>query len=197
MKKIISIAMCVFLLAVSFAGCSAPNADMTEENITKTVETVESALQNFDTKKLSKYVNSSTLSVIITYAEKHDQFIELGKAIFENLTIEITDIDLENNTVTLSVTNKDLALAANNFAKELKEQFSSFQLLANLNNDDFLDSKLQWLCNEIDHCEMLPQAYELTLTVESNGKNLVLSFDEGAENAVSGGALTAIKSIYK
>ncbi len=197
MKKILSITICIIMIAISFAGCSSPNAEMTEENITKTVETVETALKEFDTDKLGKYVDSPTLTTIITYSKGHEQFTKLGQAIFENLTIEITNIDIENSTVTISVSNKDLSYTANNFAKELKEQFSSFQLLANLNNDDFLDSKLQWLCNEIERAEMLPNAYEITLSIEQRDKNLVLSFDDGAEDAVSGGALTGIKKIYK
>jgi hypothetical protein len=43
---------------------------------------------------------------------------------------------------------------------------------------------------------MLPDAVEVTLDIEQGKKNLVLSFDTDAEDAVSGGALTSIKSIY-
>lgn len=36
----------------------------------------------------------------------------------------------------------------------------------------------------------------VTLKVVTGKKNLVLSFDEDAENAVSGGALASIKNLY-
>lgn len=196
MKKILCIIMCAVLICVSFCACSGPNADLTEENITETVEVVETALKDFDTEKLDKYVDSSTLKIISSYAEKHDQFKELGKAIFSNLEFDIIDIDTENLTVTISVINKDLYAAAISFASELKEQYSAFQLLNKLNDDSFLDAKLKALCNDIDECELLPDAAEMTLTIRQEKKNLVLSFDDNAENIVSGGALNAIKGIY-
>ena len=40
------------------------------------------------------------------------------------------------------------------------------------------------------------EGVDITLNIEQGSKNLKLSFDENAENAVSGGALTAIKSIF-
>ncbi len=196
-KKFLSIILCVCFVALSFVGCSGPNADMTEENITATVETVETALKEFNTKKLKKYVNSSTLSAIITYADKYEQIADLGRAIFENLSIEITSIDIEEETVTIQVMNKDLYNTANSFASELKENYSSFQLLTKLGNEDFLNTQLNMLCNEISQDEMVSYPYEVTLEIEKNNKNLVLSFDELSEDAVSGGALSAIKSIYE
>lgn len=196
MKKIISIAMCVLLITLSFCGCSGPNADMTEENITETVEVVETALKEFNTKDLEKYVDSSTLSVIMGYADKHQQFADLGKAIFENLDIKIKSIDTENGTVTVDITNKELYVVANNFASDLKSQYSTFQLLSKLNDSDFLDRKLATLCEEIDNSIIAQTPTEATLTIEKGKRNLVLVFDEEAENAVSGGALTGIKSIY-
>ena len=41
---------------------------------------------------------------------------------------------------------------------------------------------------------MMSEAREITLSVKKGEENLVLVFDEEAENAVSGGALGAIKS---
>lgn len=196
MKKAISLILCVIILCLGMTACSGPNADMTEENITKTVETVQTALNEFDIDSLNKYVDSSTLSIILGYAEKHEQFVDLGKAIFENLEMQITSIDIENKTVTVSVSNKDLSAAASEFAHGLKSQYSTFQLLTKLSDDTFLDTKLSELCEKIDAASMFPDAIELTLNIEQDKKNLVLSFDDNAENIVSGGALSAIKNIY-
>lgn len=196
MKKIISIALCLAISCFCFSGCTGPNADMTEENITATVETAITALKEFDTEKLNKYVDSATLSTIIGYAEKKQQFIDLGKALFENLTYEIKSIDIESGTVTLSVKNKDLETVAGDFATNLKENYTTIQLLSKLSNDSFLDRKLGQLCNEIDSAEMAASAVEITLSIEPSGKNLVLVFNEFAEDQVSGGALSAIKEIY-
>lgn len=196
MKKLLSFIMCAVIIAVSFCACSGPNADMTEENITETVTVVETALKEFNTEDLEKYVDSSTLSIIMGYAKEHQQFIDLGKAIFENLDIEIKSIDTENSTVTVSVTNKDLYQAAGDFASQLKADYSTLQLLNKLNDNDFLNRKLTSLCEDIDNCEMMPEPTEVTLSIEAGKKNLVLIFDDEAENAVSGGALTGIKSIY-
>jgi hypothetical protein len=169
---------------------------MTEENVTKTVNQVTTALQEFDSKKLDKYVDSSTLSVIMKYAESHDQFAELGKAIFRNLEVEITDIDLENATVTLSVKNKDLYSVASNFAQNLKNNYSTLSLLNKLNDDNFLDTSLNELCTSIDSAQMSDSASTMTLDIKQGKKNLILSFDSDDESVVSGGALNAIKEIY-
>lgn len=196
MKKLLSLIMCAVIIAVSFCACSGPNADMTEENITETVTVVETALKEFNTEDLEKYVDSSTLSIIMGYAKEHQQFVDLGKAIFENLEIEVNSVDTENSTVTVSVINKDLYNAASDFASELKSNYSTLQLLGKLSDDSFLDVKLASLCESINDCSMMPSAQEVVLTIEQNKSNLVLKFDDAAENAVSGGALTGIKSIY-
>ncbi len=196
MKKTISIFLSALLICLCFAGCSGPNADMTEENVTSTVDAAMTALKEFDTDELEKYVDSSTLSTILSYAKDHQQFVDLGKAIFENLTYEVKSVDLDNSTVTVSINNKDLYDVASDFAQNLKSNYSTIQLLSKLSNDSFLDRKLGILCESIDSAEMLPNSTEITLTIEQDSKNLVLVFDGEAENQVSGGALSAIKEIY-
>ncbi|MGN0533798.1 MAG: hypothetical protein ACI4IK_05490 [Eubacterium sp.] len=196
MKKVISLFLCAILVIGCFAGCSKTSNELTEENVNATVDIVWQALKEFDTETLGKFVESPTLSTIVNYAEGHDQFVDLGKALFENLTVEVKSVDLESKTVTVSVKNKDLYYAANNFANDLKNNYSSFQLLSKLTDDDFLDNKLAALCSEINAAEMQPSAAEINLYISQGKNNLVLKFDSTAENAVSGGALDAIKSIY-
>lgn len=186
----------MILICLSFTACGGPNADLTEENITKTVKVTEKALKEFDVKSLNKYVDSATLSTIVGYSQGHQQFSDLGTKIFENLKVEITEIDIENKTVTLAVINKDLYDVAGNFARELKKNYSTFQLITKLNDDDFLDRKLNALSEKIDEAQMLESSTEIVLSIEQSKNNLVLIFDEGAEDVVSGGALSAIKSIY-
>lgn len=196
MKKIISIFLCIVAICMSLSACSSTNNEMTEENITKTVDRAFDALAKFDTDDLNKYVDSPTLTTIISYAEKHQQFADLGRAIFENLSYEIKSIDTENQTVTISVQNKDLYLVASDFARELKADYTTFQLLAKLSDDSFLDRKLNELCDGIANAKLSGSTTDITLSVEKGKKNLVLVFDNEAENSVSGGALSAIKTIY-
>lgn len=193
MKKTVSLILAVIMIAATFASCTGPNADMTEENITATVDTAFTALVEFDTETLTKYVDSSTLNVIIDYAEDHDQFVQLGKEIFANLTYEIKSIDTENKTVTVSVKNKDLYLTAQAFTVQLTQKYSTLQLLNLLKSDAWLDNNLSELTADIAEAKMLEESTDITLTIDDSGKNLVLGFDENAENGVSGGALAAIK----
>ena len=195
MKKTLSLVLAL-ILCLSFTACSGPNAEMTEENITETVATVETALKEFDTEALDKYVGSATLSVIIKYAEEHEQFSQLGKAIFENLELEVKEIDIDNKTVTVTAKNKDLSEATSEFAEKLQSNYSNFALLKKLNDDAFLDEKLTELQDKINACQMMDSGVDIVLNIEQDSKNLVLSFDENAEDTVSGGALSAIKSIY-
>lgn len=194
MKKTLSILLCLAFMLVSFTACSSNT--MTEKNVTKTVDTAFAALKEFDTDTLQKYVDSSTLNTIVGYAEKHEQLKQLGQAIFENVDYEIKSIDLDKKTVTLTVKNKDLAQGASEFANELKKDYSAFQLLAKLSDDTFLDSRLAQLKEKIADAQMEENGVDITLNIEQGSKNLKLTFDDTAENAVSGGALSSIKAIF-
>lgn len=192
--KILISVILVVVLAFSFSSCA--KTEMTEENITDTVSTVETALKEFDSKTLEKYVSSSTLSYIMKYAENHQQFADLGKAIFKDLEITVTSVDVENGTVTLDVKNKNLKTAASIFALNLKDKYTTMQLLQKLDDEAFLDESLGTLVDSINSTKDTVEA-TVTLKVVQGKRNLVLSFDDDGEDAVSGGALTGIKNIYK
>lgn len=194
MKKGIALFLSIVFIICCFSACAKTSAEMTQENITATADTVFTALKEFNTEDLETYVSSSTLSVIMSYAKQHEQFAELGRAMFANLTYEITAIDTANKTVTLSVSNKDLAQVAGDFASDLMGKYSTFNLLSNLSSDTWLDSNLSILTEDIDAAPMMSQPAEITVTVQQADDNLVFAFDEDAENGVSGGALGAIKS---
>ena len=194
MKKGIALFLSIVLIICCFSACAKTSAEMTQENITATADTVFTALKEFNTEDLETYVSSSTLSVIMSYAKQHEQFAELGRAMFANLTYEITAIDTANKTVTLSVSNKDLAQVAGDFASNLMGKYSTFNLLSNLSSDTWLDSNLSILTEDIDAAPMMSQPAEITVTIQQADDNLVCAFDENAENGVSGGALGAIKS---
>ncbi len=196
MKKFLSVVLCAVMMLMCFTACSSTSNEMTEANITKTVDKAFDALKDFDSDDLKKYVDSPTLTIIMGYAEKHQQFADLGKAIFNNLSYEVTNIDLENKQVTVKISNKDLQEVAGTFADNLKKDYSTFQLLAKLRDDNFLDRKLSELTEDISNAPMLNGEIEITLNVEQGSNNLVLVFGDNAEDAVSGGALSAIKSIY-
>lgn len=195
MKKIISLSLAVIMIAMSFCACSKPNAKMTEGNVKKTVNTAFSALKDFDTDDLKTYVESSTLSLIIVYASQHQQFVDLGQAIFKNLDYEIKEIDLDRKTVVVSVKNKDLSVAAQSFADSLKG-FSPFELLAKLSDNKWLDEKLGELTSAIKSSPDKADYVDITLHIKEAGDHLTLSFTDEAENEVSGGAITAIKSVF-
>ena len=194
MKKGIALFLSIVLIICCFSACAKTSAEMTQENITATADTVFTALKEFNTEDLETYVSSSTLSVIMSYAKQHEQFAELGRAMFANLTYEITAIDTANKTVTLSVSNKDLAQVAGDFASDLMGKYSTFNLLSNLSSDTWLDSNLSILTEDIDAAPMMSEPAEITGTIQQADDNLVFAFDENAENGVSGGALGAIKS---
>lgn len=192
LKKFVSVSLCLVLI---FALCScSSNVEMTEENITETVQIVDTALKDFDTKKLKKYVDSQTLNVIMNFAEDHEQFAELGRKIFAGMEMNIDSIDTTAGTVTVTVTNKNLTAVASQFAGQLLSDYTKVQLLAQLKNESFLDSGLSTLTDGIAN-ELAKTEATITLKVKQGKRNLVLSFDEDAENAVSGGALSAIKSL--
>ena len=192
--KVITSILLTLSMVFSLSACSS-GAKLTQENVIKTVEIVETALKEFDTEKLQKYVSSTTLDYIIKFSNNHEQFAELGRAIFRDLEMEVESVDLENKTVTVTVRNKKLTNAASSFSKKLKERYSSFQLLQKLDDESFLDSSLGELVESIADAQLTTEA-TVTLNIEQGKKNLILSFDADAEDAVSGGALQAIKKIF-
>lgn len=198
MKKIICAILSVALMSTAVLGLSACSgkAEVNEENILYAVEQADAALKDFDTENLNKFVDSSTLGVIIPFAEKKEAFRTLGKAMFKNLKMEVKSVDVENKTVTLEVINKDLALDAADFAYNLKYNYSTTQLLGMLDNDDFINKNLNPLIEKIDAAKMQSESTEITLKIKEGKKNLVLVFDDKSEDAVSGGALSAIKSAF-
>lgn len=197
MKKILNNVLCAVLVAAmifSFSSCSKANS-MTEENIKNTVVTVETALKEFDTDTLNKYVSSTTLDYIIKFSSSHEQFAQLGKAIFANLEMEVKSVDLQNQTVTITVSNSKLTEIATIFTEGLKAKYSNTELLRKLNDDSFLTQSLNVLLEGINNTSISTEA-DVTVKVQKGKKNLVLALDETAEDAVSGGALGAIKKIY-
>ena len=196
MKKFVKVAACVILsviMALSFASCSSTK--MTEKNVIETVSAVETALKEFDTEALNRYVSSTTLDYIVKLSASHEQFAELGKAMFADLELEVKSVDTENQTVTIAVSKKKLNEIASIFTEGLKSNYSNTELLRKLNDDSFLNNSLNVLLEGIKNSKTPVQA-EITVKVEKGKKNLVLALDETAEDAVSGGALGAIKKIY-
>lgn len=184
-------------MGLSMSSCSS-GSKITEENVTKTVELVEKALREFDTESLKKYLDTPTLSYIINLANSHEQINEIGKLMFENVTLEIKSIDVENETVTLLVNNKDLSLVGERYAKRLNAQFKKLtDLLAGFSDETFLDSSYKQLSAQISRAIIPDNPTEVTVTVKSSGNHLELVFDQAAEDAVSGGAVTAITTTYK
>lgn len=198
MKRIPKNSMCIFicfLLAIGLTGCSG-NTEVTEKNIIQTVSKVEKALRSFDEKDLKRYVESDTLSKILSVTNGKKQFTELGQAIFEQLSLEIDSFDVEKSTVTLLVKNRELTQVATDFAEELNRSYTQFQLLGKLNDEGFLNSRLSQLTQSISSAELQQNSTKITLNIKKSKRNLVLCFDDDAENAVSGGALGAIMKTF-
>ena len=91
--------------------------------------------------------------------------------------------------------NKDLKDTASAFTKALVSKYSALQMLSLLNNETWLNTSLKSLTDSIAIAKMQSAPVRVTLTVTAGKKNLMLGFDDTAENAVSGGALQAVKSL--
>ena len=191
-KKSLSLILC-FVLTLALSACSSETS-INEENVNNTVTAVEKALKDFDRLSLKAYVKSSTLETILNLSKSHSQFTALGQAMFEKLEISVKSFDKKNQTVTLLVKNRDMAEIGANFAKELTDGRSALDMMKLLNDDAFLDSSLKKLTAEISEATVPDNPTEITVSIEKGNNNLILVFDEEDENAVSGGALTAIKN---
>ncbi len=201
MKKFTVVFLSILIVAFSFTACSSkPNNKLTEKNITNTIDTIFDALKEFDSSTVKRYVESSTLDTILTYASKKDQFRKLGVAMFENLQYKIKEIDTDNKTVMLAVKNKDLSEVASEYTKNLLKEYASIsgmlQLLKDIQNDTWLDTNLSVLTKGISNAAMKDEETDITLSFEQKNDRLVFTFTQTAEDAVSGGALTAINNIF-
>ncbi len=184
-------------LAFSLGGCA--NIRITEDNVTKAVSIVEKALREFDRDTLQKYVDSKTLKYIFQFAEKNEQVAEIGRLMFENLEMTVKSVDEENKTVTVEVKNKDLALVGERYSRLLKAKSkgSTVEMLKLFGDEEFLDISVKTLTAQISRATIPDNPTEITLTVKEGKKNLVLYFNEAAEDAVSGGAVNAITNAFQ
>ena len=69
------------------------------------------------------------------------------------------------------------------------------ELAKSITDDTWLNENLAVLTKGISAAVMKDEEIEITLSFEQKKDRLVFSFTESAEDAVSGGALTAIKKI--
>lgn len=195
-KKGVSLLLCLSLL-FAVSACSRAMA-LTEENITKTVALVEKALRDFDRDELQKYVSSKTLTYIFQFANGKEEFNTIGKLLFEKLEISVQAVDLENQTVTLSIRNRDMALVGERYAKFLKARShgKTTEMLKLLSDDNFLNISVKSLTAQISRATVPDNPTEVTLKVKQDGENLVLVFDEEADDVVSGGVVKAITEAF-
>ncbi len=80
MKKTLSIILCLALVILSFTACSSSNA-LTEENVTKTVDTSFEALKEFDTDKLQNMLIHQHLTLSQTM-RKSKSSLKLSAKLF-------------------------------------------------------------------------------------------------------------------
>ena len=191
-KRGVSLILC-FALTLALSACSGGGAKINEETVTETVANVEKALKDFDRLSLNTYIKSSTLETILNLSKSHSQFTALGQAMFEKLEISVKSVDTKNETVTLLVKNRDMAAIATEFTKEITEGRNTYEMMQLLNDNAFLDSSLKKLTAQISEATVPDNPTEITVPIEKNGDVLVLVMDEKAEDAISGGALTAIQ----
>ena len=184
-------------MAFVLSACS-PGRAMTEDNITKTVALVEKALRDFDRDTLQKYVNSKTLDYIIKLAGNKEQFDAIGKLLFEKLEMSVKSVDLDNQTVTVEIKNRDMALIGKRYANMIKVRTKSkpMEMLKLLEDDSFLDISVKSLTAQISRATVPDNPVEATLSVKKGAKNLVLSLSNEAEDAISGGVISAISGLF-
>ena len=194
-KRGISLFLC---LAMVFALSACSGRAMTEENITKTVELVEKALREFDRDTLQKYVSSKTLDYIIRFANSKEQFDTIGKLLFEKLELTVQSVDVENQTVTLEIVNRDMTEIARRYSKLIKDYSggNALDMVKLLNDDEFLDISVRSITSQISYATVPDNPVVLTVSVSKGSKNLVLNLDEEAENAVSGGVVKEISAAF-
>lgn len=196
LKRGLSLFLC---LAMVFALSACTGRAMTEDNITKTVELVEKALREFDRDTLKKYVNSKTLDYIIRFANNNEQFDTIGKLLFEKLELNIQSVDVENQTVTIAIVNRDMTEIAERYTKLIREHSNggnTLDMVKLLSDEEFLDLSVRSITSQISYATIPDNPTVLTVSVSKGAKNLVLNLDEEAENAVSGGVVDVITAAF-
>ncbi len=212
MKKVAKKLLCILLclaMCFGFGGCSSN--ELSEKNVTATVEKVEQAFKDLNVATLGKYIKFGTLtnlsnslgedvdladSISIGSLSDLKPFANLCNIIFANLEIEIESINLEEMTVDVSITNNDFYSPAIKYAYNLKKNYNTQELIGLLSNQKRFEEKLNELITSLENAEATTKTTTATLKIEQGDKNLVLVLDKNAEQAVTGGVLTAIMIVY-
>lgn len=207
-KTIICIILCL-AMCFGFGGCSSN--ELSESNVTATVDKVEQAFKDLNVATLAKYIKFGTLSnlssslgedvnladsISVSDVSQLKPFVSLCDIMFANLEIEINSINLEEMTVDVSITNADYYQQSMIFAYNLKKNYNLQELLSLMANQQRFEEKLGELITSLEETEVQTKTIEATLTIEQGDKNLVLVLDKNAERAITGGVLTSIMTIY-
>lgn len=204
MKKSIPAVVALLLALVlifSLTSCKKDN----EQVIRSAIDTAMEAFVSFDEKTLKKHVDSSVMDTIREHLDLIPDGEKIVADLLSGMTYEVGEIAIDEDPK--GVENKVSATATAKLtitAKNLKKQSATYQLkmysgatsgTINLADDAYLKTESARVLEIINSSEVTTIATPMTLNLEKRSGKWVVLLSGAPQNAMFGGAGSALNQI--
>lgn len=198
MKKVLKIALIVVLIIVLIvAGCFIA-LNLTKKQALDTVDKMFTAIKTGDEEQIKQYINIENLTEEEETTEEtaaEDQ--EMEKAMLKNLNYEVisTDVRLNECTVKVNISNKDLKTVFGNYmAKAFSLAFS--QAFGAITEEEMDNQLKQYFEEQYDSDSIETITTEITIDMKKeNGKWNITCDEDKFVNAILPGYKEVVESL--
>lgn len=197
MKKVLKIALILVLIIVLIVGGYFVALNLTKKQALDTVDKMFTALKTGDEEQIKQYINIEELTEDETTEENTSEDQEMEKAMLKNLNYEVisTDVKLNECTVKVNISNKDLKTVFGNYmAKAFSLAFS--QAFGAMTEEEMDNQLKQYFEEQYDSDSIETITTEITIDMKKeNGKWNITCDEDKFIDAVLPGYKEVVESL--
>lgn len=197
MKKVLKIALILLLIIVLIVGGYFVALNLTKKQALDTVDKMFTAIKTGDEEQIKQYINIEELTEEETTEENISEDQEMEKAMLKNLNYEVisTDVKLNECTVKVNISNKDLKTVFGNYiAKAFSLAFS--QAFGAMTEEEMDNQLKQYFEEQYDSDSIETITTEITIDMKKeNGKWNITCDEDKFVNAILPGYKEVVESL--
>lgn len=197
MKKVLKIALILLLIIVLTVGGYFVALNLTKKQALDTVDKMFTAIKTGDEEQIKQYINIEELTEEETTEENISEDQEMEKAMLKNLNYEVisTDVKLNECTVKVNISNKDLKTVFGNYmAKAFSLAFS--QAFGAMTEEEMDNQLKQYFEEQYDSDSIETITTEISIDMKKeNGKWNITCDEDKFVNAILPGYKEVVESL--